>query len=260
MKRRNFLAAAGLAGLAPLADLTSARAAGGALSKEFYQLMRYELASQAKQKALLDFLGRAAIPALSRIGIGPVGVFVMLEGDSPDVYVLVPHKSLESAVTVFHRLGNDGEFFRAGAEFLEAPKSDPAYKRMEISLMLAFDAIPKVEIPSRKKSRIFELRVYESHSIDRAQKKIEMFNSGGELDIFRRVGMPPVFFGETLAGPKMPNLTYMLGFDDMEALKTGWDKFLGDPAWDRLKKDPAYADTVSNITKTLLRPARCSQI
>ena len=115
-------------------------------------------------------------------------------------------------------------------------------------------------MPTRKKSRVFQLRTYESHNIERAQKKIEMFNTGGELDIFRRVGMPPVFFGETLIGAKMPNLTYMLGFDDVAALKAGWNKFLEDPAWLELKQDPAYRDTVSNITNILLRPARCSQI
>jgi len=72
--------------------------------------------------------------------------------------------------------------------------------------------------------------------------------------------LKPVFFGESLIGSKLPNLTYMLGFDDEEALKTGWDNFLSDPGWDALKKDPQYKDTVSNITNLLLRPVACSQI
>ena len=59
------------------------------------------------------------------------------------------------------------------------------------------------------KSRILELRIYESHSTKAGQKKIEMFNEGGEIAIFRKTGLRPVFFGETLIGPLMPNLTYM---------------------------------------------------
>jgi len=87
-----------------------------------------------------------------------------------------------------------------------------------------------------------------------------MFNEGGEMAVFRDVGMPPVFFGETLVGNKVPNLTYMLGFDDMAAKEAGWKKFLGDPRWDKLKKDPQYKDTVSGITNIMLRPAACSEI
>lgn len=260
MKRRDFLAAAGLAGLAPVGSIAVAQNPGGASARQYYQLILYHLASKDKQKLLGDFLRDAAIPALNRIGIEPVGAFSMMESNSSNVYVLLPHKSAESAVTVVDRLKQDTELVEAGRSFLDAPPSDPAYQRMESSLMRAFDAIPKLEVPSKKGSRVFQLRTYESHNVERAQKKIEMFNTGGELDVFRRVGMPPVFFGETLIGTKMPNLTYMLGFDDMEALNEGWARFQKDPDWLKLRKDPAYKDTVSNITNILLRPAPCSQI
>ncbi|HUT13749.1 MAG TPA: NIPSNAP family protein, partial [Thermoguttaceae bacterium] len=73
-------------------------------------------------------------------------------------------------------------------------------------------------------------------------------------------GMPPVFFGQTLIGAKMPNLTYMLGFDDIAAKEKGWATFMADPRWNKLKNDPAYKDTVSAITNIMLRPADCSQI
>ena len=83
--------------------------------------------------------------------------------------------------------------------------------------MLAFADMPRLEPPTAllDKSRIFELRVYESHSRQAAKKKIDMFNEGGEIAIFRKTGLQPVFFGETLFGPAMPNLTYMLVFDSM---------------------------------------------
>ena len=265
MKRREFVAASCFAGLAPLgivaeASESSDTAKSDPAKKEYYELRLYHLDPGPKEEPFHDFLRDAAIPALNRIGIGPVGVFRMLEGDDPNVYVLLPHKSAESVVTATARLMSDAEYLKAGASLLDAPLSDPAYKRIESSLMLAFDGLPKLEVPSEKESRIFQLRIYESHSVKKGQKKIEMFNAGGEIAIFRRAGMPPVFFGETLIGAKLPNLTYMLGFDDEEALKRGWKNFLSDPGWDELKRNPVYKDTVSNITNMLLRPAACSQI
>ena len=62
---------------------------------------------------------------------------------------------------------------------------------------------------TRTENRLLNFRVYESHNERAGKKKIEMFNKG-ELALFRRVGLTPVFFGETVVGSAMPNLTYLL--------------------------------------------------
>lgn len=141
-----------------------------------------------------------------------------------------------------------------------APKDSPAYERFESSLLLAFDGCPQVEVPTLAESRVLQLRIYESHNDERALMKIAMFNTGGEIEIFRRVGMDPVFFGQALVGSKLPNLTYMLSFKDEQAMQEGWGKFGKDPGWLTLRNDETYKDTVSNITNLVLRPARGSQI
>jgi hypothetical protein len=87
-----------------------------------------------------------------------------------------------------------------------------------------------------------------------------MFNTGGEIAIFRRTGLPIVFFGQAIVGSKLPNLTYMLSFENEEAMKKGWANFGQDPAWKALRDDPQYKDTVSTITNLVLRPASSSQI
>jgi len=261
MKRRDFLAASCFAGMAPLAATSLAGAErADAPNKEFYELRLYRMQSAEKAAALVKFLGDAAIPAFNRIGVKPVGVFQFLEGDSSDLYVLLPHGSLESVVTATTRLLADEQYVKAGAGILDTPKKEPAFARIESSLMLAFDNCPKVEIPTKEEGRIFQLRIYESHNQTKAKRKVEMFNEGGEIDLFRKTGMPPVFFGETLIGTQFPNLTYMLGFDDMAAKDAGWKAFLGSPEWDAMKKKPIYKDTVSGITNLMLKPAACSQI
>ena len=129
------------------------------------------------------------------------------------------------------------------------------YERIESSLLGAIASMPKLEKPDASKPRLLNLRIYESHNERAARKKIEMFNEH-ELPIFRRVGLTPVFFGETLIGRRMPNLTYMLVFPDDAARKAAWRQFGPDPEWIKLKSIPEYADKeiVSHITNKILDP------
>ncbi len=259
MKRRTFLAASGLAAAGSLNPSVGAtdQPSGG---KQYLELRHYALASVEKRAAFDAFLGQAAIPALARLGIGPVGVFQMAEGQSAGLWVLLPHASLESVATANTKMLADKRYLQAGDAVLNCPKNDPAYERMESSLLLGFDQCPKVEVPSRKDSRVFQLRIYESHNTIKAKRKVEMFNEGGEIDLFRRTGLNPVFFGESLVGIKMPNLTYMVGFDNGAAQQKAWKTFGGHPEWKAMRSKPRYKDTVSNITNIVLRPAASSQI
>ncbi len=264
MKRRTFLtsslAATGLAGFRLRAADDAARPA-----REFYELRLYHLRRGPKQKLFDDYAREAAIPALNRIGIGPVGAFQVATGpDSPTAYLLIPYKSAEDFVTATNRMRADAGYQKAGAEFINASASDPAYVRVESSFMVAFAGMPKLEVPAGAKTnqpRLFELRTYESHSKKANQTKIKMFNEG-EIAIFRRTGLQPVFFGETLIGNKLPNLTYMLVFDNMAAHDKNWGTFVSDPDWKKLSTTPGYTDPeiVSNITNLFLRPTPYSQI
>lgn len=262
MNRRDFLASVALAGAASLPSLAATSAKNEA-NREYYELRLYQMLLGNKKQFLNDFLRDAAIPAWNRLGIKPVGVFNVLYGpNQPTLYVLLPHQSLESVVTASTRLLEDAEYQKAGADFLNLPLSDPAYVRIESSLMVAFTQMPHLVPPSTggKKLSLFELRIYESHGEKAAKKKIEMFNEGGEIEIFHKTGLQPVFFGETLIGSRMPNLTYMFAFEDMAARDKAWDNFRQSPDWKSLSANPIYADTVSNITDIFLRPASYSQI
>lgn len=263
MNRRDFLAASALAGAAPLTHL-AAQQAGSAAGPQHLELRQYHMLYGPKQRQLHDFLSQVAIPAWNRIGIGPVGVFSVVFGTNrPTLYVLLPHPDAESVVTARSRLTQDAAYQQAGAAFLGAPLADPAFVRVQSELMRAFAGMPRVEVPPQtaaKQPRVFELRTYESHSDPAAIRKIEMFDRGGEIEIFRRVGLRPVFFAETVVGQNLPNLTYMLAFDDMRARDAAWATFVADPEWKKLAADPYYADTVSAISDVVLRPTAYSQI
>jgi hypothetical protein len=266
MNRRDFLSATAAAGLAPLsgAELLSAEQQPQA-EREYFEIRRYQALPGPKQRALGSFLGDVAIPAMNRAGVGPIGAFTVTYGENaPTIVLLLTHKSVESVATLRDRLMEDADYRSAGAAVLDAPLGDPAYVRVESSLLRAFADMPRLEVPTgaaERTPRLFELRRYESHSDPAALRKIEMFNArGGEIGIFRRTGLTPVFFGETIVGPHMPNLTYMLTFPDMATRDAAWASFQGDPEWRRLAGDPYFADAVSSITDVILRPTQYSQI
>jgi hypothetical protein len=267
MKRRGFLvsslAASTLAGVAPaVAATTDDPAPAG---REYYELRKYQLRRGPQQQRIDAYFRDANIPALNRLGIKPVGVFNTSIGPgSPTLYVLAPHPSTESAVTIHDRIAADTEYLQAGAAFINATPTEPAYLRVESFLFAAFAGMPKLELPpgtAENKPRIFELRTYESHSKKAHRKKVEMFNSA-EIAIFRRTGLRPVFFGETMVGAGMPSLTYMLTFADMDERTRAWAAFVADPEWKKLSSTPGYTDPeiVSNITNVILSPTSYSQI
>jgi hypothetical protein len=263
--RRDFLAATAVAAISPLPQLEALGRTGSlqAGQRQYFELRRYHLLPGPKQGAFTSFVGDVAIPAMNRAGINRVGAFNVVYGENaPSLLLLLVHPTLDSVVSLRERLAADAVYTRAGAAILDAPLSDPAFVRVESTLLRAFEAMPALE-PSAGAGtmtpRIFELRTYESHSDRAALNKLKMFNAG-EVPIFRRAGLTPVFFGETVIGAKMPSLTYMLTFSDMAARDAAWGNFGRDPEWKTLSADPQYRDNVSAITDIILQPTSWSQI
>ena len=80
------------------------------------------------------------------------------------------------------------------------------------------------------------MRSYESATEAKAVKKIEMFNQGGEIDLFKSLNFNAVFYGEVLVGSHKPNLMYMTTFADMESHDEHWKAFTTHPDWLKLKE------------------------
>jgi hypothetical protein len=259
MNRREFMAT-GVAGLAATNIAGGSEGTGGAAQRQFFEWRQYHLRTGAARNQVGDFLKNVGIAAMNRADVKTIGVFNPVYGPSrPTLHVLLVHDSMDSVVNAHARVLADPELREKGAAFLDATLSDPAFVRYESSLMAAFSHMPRIEPPAFKE-RIFELRIYESHSVKAGKKKIEMFNEGGEIAIFKKTGLNPVMFGETIIGQSQPNLTYMLAFKDMADRDQKWQVFRDDPDWKKLSADPAYKDTVSNITDIILRPTEYSQI
>ena len=270
MNRRAFIAsslagsALAMADSSPIPGQATAQTPSPENSREYYELRRYELSSGPAVKLAHSFFQDALIPAANRLGLRPVGAFNTVVGpNSPTIYILLPSTSLETLVLIDSRLAADSEYLKAGSAFLEAPASSPAYNRVESSLMIAFEGWPRIQAPAaaQSQSRIFELRTYESPSDRDHVRKVEMFNSG-EFEIFHHAGFRSVFFGDTLVGSRLPNLTYMLAFDDLAEREKLWSTFGSLPEWKKLSSSSRYAfeEIVSSITNLILSPTPYSQI
>lgn len=228
--------------ISQLAQTTAAAplmAAGTSTVRQYYELRTYQLRNGLQ----------SSLPASKPAGLTmPFGAFNAVFGEgTPFLTLLFTYSSFAEAESI------DEKF-----------KPPTGYVRYQRTLLRAFAGMPELKLPPAAPaggSHIFELRTYESNDAVTLQRKIEMFNTG-EMQIFQRLGMNPVFFGEALVGDKLPHLTYMLAYDDLAARDRVWKAFGSDPEWLRLRAKPGLSDAeiVSNISNSILRPTAFSDI
>ncbi|MCC6344588.1 MAG: NIPSNAP family protein [Bryobacterales bacterium] len=250
MTRRNSL----LALPAAASALRAAASSPSILELRYFQLRN---GADEQQRRTSDFLHHSYMPALSRAGGKVQGVFAnLIAPGGPFLLVLSSFASLAALETAMRNLDADRLFQKEQDAFDRNPGLN--YLRVETALLRAFPSVPLVEVPpvpSDGGSHVFELRTYESNNANTLRRKIAMFEKEGEIAIFRRLNLTPVFFGETIAGRNMPNLTYMLVYDNLAAREKAWAAFGADAEWRKLRVKPGLTDPeiVSNISNVLLR-------
>ncbi len=276
MERRDFLTtsalAAGMASFMP--SLAGAQTPNYFDGHDLYVLMKFVLdpederakkknwSPEGKRQLIEDFAAKALVPACKRLGVGPVGVFHVRDGKPSDpVFILIRHQNLESIFTLAWRLNQDADFMLDAESFLNTEINDPAFVRIHSTIFASFNECKRIEVPkTQSPDRIYQLRRYEGHNEVKCWKKVEMFDAGGEIALFRAKGLAPVFFGKALVGENLPNLTYMVTFENEAEQKAAWDRFVKSPEWKEMSGDPQYKDTVSHIENLILQAADCSQI
>lgn len=233
-------------------------------SREFYQLKTYTFDSDEQVQLTDRYLKDAFLPGLKRLDIAPIGVFKsrITETDTiAKTWVLIPFSSLEQFLTYETELSEDAAYLSAGEAYINAPHDQPPYRRIESALLRAFEDMPSMYAPSfevPKSERVYELRSYESATEEDYRNKVDMFNAGGEIKLFDRLGFNAVFYAEVLSGSKMPNLMYMTTFTDQARRDTLWEAFFESPEWVELKANPKYKNNVSHADIFFLYPAEYS--
>jgi hypothetical protein len=234
---------------------------GEAKSRDYYQIQVYKIKGKIQEEKVDNFLKTAYLPALHRAGIKKAGVFKPIENDTvffgKYVYVWIPFTSPDHFAKTMETLDNDAIYQKDGIGFLGAPFDQVPYVRKESILLKAFSLNPNFAIPSfttPPSQRIYELRSYEGGTENLYRKKVEMFNQGGEVALFKKLDFNALFYAEVISGSTMPNLMYMTTFADMVAHDAHWDAFKNSPDWKKLSGMPEYKNTVSKAVKVLLHP------
>jgi len=259
MDRRGFLSASA----ASLAAGASSAAEKG--PNQFYELREYKLRNSKAQQArrLQAFFEQAHLPMTKRVGVAAVGYFsVYLGEESPRLFTLTAYDSLGHMQEVLDAKLADKAWMQASDELGSDP--NPPYDRVSSRLLKAFDGMRRIEVPavsSDKPDRFFDLRTYQAETFRDVREKIKMFNTE-EIEIFRKTGINPVLFGETVVGDKMPNLTYLVWYDDEAARAKAWQAFLSHPDWIRIRSKPGWGndDIVADVGNTHLKPLPFSPI
>ncbi|RFZ94597.1 NIPSNAP family containing protein [Mucilaginibacter conchicola] len=262
MKRRSFVKQSLIGGAVAAVTPSLAMSQPKTAAVEYYELRVYTFKDERQQKLTEDFYRDVFIPTIKKATNEPVGVFTELAPTGQTkLFVLLPYSNFAQIDHLFDQLENNKDYWTKGEAYLNAPASNPAFEQLDTSILKAFKHSPVKELPAREE-RIFELRQYKSATEAAGKKKIEMFNDKGEIDIFKRLGFKPVFFGETVAGDNRPNLTYMVTFKNMDDKAAHWKSFVDDAEWKKISAPADYADAllVSKITSTMLKPTAYSLI
>jgi hypothetical protein len=235
--------------------------------QEFYGLRIYQLKTREQESRVDKYLQGAFLPALHRLGFSKVGIFKPVGNDTAAIrriYVLLTFTSLEKFAGLSASLQKDAQYLADGKDFLNGEYTDVPYERIENILLQAFPDAPQLQSPGTLKTplteRFYELRSYESPNDKYFANKLQMFNQGGEVALFKKHDCNAIFYGSVIAGAHQPNLMYMLGFDSMTARDEHWKAFGTDPITKQLFTDPEYQHNISHIDQIFLHPTEYSDL
>lgn len=233
-------------------------------SREFYQLKIYTFDTEKQVQTTDKYLKESYLPALKRLGIKNVGVFKLRQNETDTlkkIFVLIPFSSLAQFESLENKLSKDKTYLATGNDYISASFEHPPYQRVESILLKAFKDMPIMKssaLDGPREERVYELRSYQSATEAYFTNKVDMFNDGGEVKLFKRLEFNAVFYGEVISGPSMPNLMYMTTFSNQTSRDEHWKAFSASPEWKELSSIPKYQNNVSHIDITFLYPTEYS--
>lgn len=235
--------------------------------QEYYEIKLYHISTPEQENRLDDYIKNSYIPALHKAGIKNIGVFKPIETDSLNfgklIYVFTPFKSVEQYLKLASIINADPEYQKNASDYINASYENSPYDRIETTFLKAFKNMPIMNVPklnSKKSEHIYELRSYESATESLLDRKIHMFNEGGEIPLFDSLNFNAVFYAKVLVGNKMPNLMYMTSFDNMVERDEHWKSFFSSKKWEELKANNYYNNSVSKANIFLLSATSYSDI
>lgn len=207
----------------------AALAAGPTTKSRYYVVELYKLKNGTQAARLHDYFSKSRIPAMQQAHEG--GPILVLEAlvapHMPQVACIAGFNSLDQLSTVMSKVATS-------VEWEQGP--EPPFESQSSMVIEAAPYSPELVREKRKTPRVFEWRVYHSPTFSQLNALHDRFN-GAEVKIFHRSGVHPVLYASTLIGPDMPNLTYLIPFDNLDAREKAWAAFGADEEWIKVRKE-----------------------
>jgi hypothetical protein len=227
-----------------------------------YVLQHYYLQLGSQATRLADYLSKIWLPALAKAHSGPTLVLdAQLATHLPLVTRITGYQSVEEMWSVRAKLKADKALEAATDAWQSGP--EPPFESMTTALLDAEDFSPEIAPlnPQPKTPRTFELRVYQTRTARELRGLIGRFREG-EAKILAKAGSANILFASTAIGQDHPNLTWLMGFEDMAAREKFSAAFAADPDWIKLRAESVqrWGQIPSIRRLTLYRAANYSPI
>ncbi len=250
MIRRSFLQTLGGLGA------TAAAASAAGEKTRYYTIETLFLRNGDQGGRLADFMTKGFLPAARKAHPGPM-LFLeaVVAAHVPQFVTIMGFGSAGEALSLYTRLHQQEGYSEAVATWESGP-NEP-YESTSLTLLEAADYSPAIQAPEPGKApRVFELRTYHAPTWRQLAALNERF-AGPEIRIFHRSAIRPLFYASTVFGANLPNLTYLIPFDDLAAREKAWSVFAANPEWIKVRNESVarHGQIVSVVQSTLFKPA-----
>lgn len=222
----------------------------------YYQIKVYHLKGDRQREMTESYLRDAYLPALHRQGFKHIGVFKPIAVDTTEqlIFVFIPTLKINKLIDLDKVLAKDKTYLSSGKSYIDAAYNQAPYLRIESILLEAFRGMPAPALPKLsgpKLERVYELRSYEAATEQLSLNKINMFNDA-EMEIFTKLDFNAIFYGQVIAGSRMPNLMYLTTFNNKADRDKHWGAFGAE--YKKISGLPQYQNNVSKINTSFLYP------
>lgn len=230
MVRRSFLQALGAVGATAAAEPTPSE------KTRYYTIEALFLKNGDQGGRLNDFMTGGFLPAARRAHPGPMMFLeAIVAAHMPQFVTIMGFGSAAEALTLYTRLHQQKGYSEAVAVWESGP-NEP-YESTSLTLLEAADYSPEIQSADPDKApRVFELRTYHAPTWRQWVALNERF-AGPEIRLFHRSGIHPLFYAWTVFGANLPNLAYLIPFDDLAARERAWSAFAADPEWIKVRNE-----------------------
>ena len=263
--RRSFFLknapAAALASAATLAGHSLKAAEEQQAAAPYIEILTFRLHFGEQNNRLLNWLEKHAMPMLEKHRIGPAGFFTVDVGAHvPAVIQILSYPSLTEMEAAWGRVHADKDW---AAAISELETAGPPFFRLDTVLLRATDFSPPLKpTPAGEPAhKIYELRFYEAST----QRQLGFMHgrfAGGEIDVFHKTGIHPVVYADTVLGPNIPNMAYLIPFESEAHREKAWAAFRASPEWAKIAQEwmARSGELARNISSTILVPTGFSAL